>query len=167
MGIPIFCTKNDQIFWEFPCLLYPCDHVFFRVCVSNFWNSPLVFLSTDLSEWLCKILSESSEAPWGLEFVENRKSPSQLWTRASTITALMSVLLVQNSSSLLFGLDVDHVECSISGKFDLPLFDLESILLEEPSLWTGRLLEYFFFPRNVWCLQYYFVAVTPQENFPQ
>ena len=25
MEISIFCTKNDQIFLEFPCILYPCD----------------------------------------------------------------------------------------------------------------------------------------------
>ena len=25
LGIPIFCTKNDWIFWEFPCLLHPCN----------------------------------------------------------------------------------------------------------------------------------------------
>ena len=25
LGIPIFFSKNDWKFWEFPCLLYPCD----------------------------------------------------------------------------------------------------------------------------------------------
>ena len=25
LGIPIFCTQNDWKFWEFPCLLYPCN----------------------------------------------------------------------------------------------------------------------------------------------
>ena len=25
LGIQIFFTKNDWIFWEFPCFLYPCN----------------------------------------------------------------------------------------------------------------------------------------------
>ena len=62
-GIPIFWTKKDWIFWEFQCLLYPCNQKKYLIfwdfpmknvvkifgipmsslgeCASNFWNSPI------------------------------------------------------------------------------------------------------------------------------
>ena len=70
---PCFCTKNDWIFWEFPCLLYPCNQksaqffLDFPVKnVVNFFGIPMsslvgVHLISGIAQWAQQLYAEVTE----------------------------------------------------------------------------------------------------------